>query len=72
VIGLGRRCENHEEMLEKDHENNKLKYAKNAHRPRQVLDNLIKDVVNKQSQFIRKVIGTYCKLLLPWHSDGHC
>jgi hypothetical protein len=63
VIGLGRRCENHKEMLEKDHKNNVLKYAKN---PGQVLDNLMKDVVNKQSQFIRKVIGTYCKLLLPW------
>jgi hypothetical protein len=40
--------------------------------PGQVLDNLMKDVVNKRSQFIRKVIGTYHKLLLPWHSDGHC
>jgi hypothetical protein len=40
--------------------------------PGQVLDNLMKDVVNKRSQFIRKVIGTYCKLLLPWHSDGCC
>jgi hypothetical protein len=40
--------------------------------PGQVLDNLMKDVVNKQSQFIRKVIGTYHKLLLPWHSDGCC
>jgi hypothetical protein len=40
--------------------------------PGQVLDNLMKDVVNKQSQFIRKVIGTYGKLLLPWHSDGRC
>jgi hypothetical protein len=40
--------------------------------PRQVLDNLMKDVINKQSQFIRKVIGTYRKLLLPWHSDGRC
>jgi hypothetical protein len=40
--------------------------------PEQVLDNLMKDVVNKQSQFIRKVVGTYRKLLLPWHSDGHC
>jgi hypothetical protein len=34
VIGLGRRCENHEEMLEKDHKNNALKYAENMHRPR--------------------------------------
>jgi hypothetical protein len=34
VIGLGRRCENHEKILEKDHENNALKYAKNVHRPR--------------------------------------
>ena len=32
----------------------------------------LKDVMNKQGQFIRKVIGTYCKLLLPWHSDGCC
>jgi hypothetical protein len=40
--------------------------------PGQVLDNLMKDVVNKQSKSIRKVIGTYRKLLLPWHSDGRC
>jgi hypothetical protein len=40
--------------------------------PEQVLDNLIKDVMNKQGQFIRKVIGTYSKLSLPWNSDGRC
>jgi hypothetical protein len=72
MIGLGGKCTNHEEMLEKDHENNALKYAKIAHRPRAGFRYLIKNVMNKQGQFIRKVIGTYSKLLLPWHSGGRC
>jgi hypothetical protein len=32
----------------------------------------LKDVMNKQGQFIRKVIGTDRKLSLPWHSDARC
>jgi hypothetical protein len=33
-MGLGGRCDNHEEMLRKKNKNNTLKYTKNVHGPR--------------------------------------